>query len=443
MLTNKIAKHFIVIIFASLFAGITGCKKDLQPVTAEQPDNKIKHAEAKTGISLATLFRNSYQVYELQRNAKGVYRDSKLFSGTDYHPCSVANIGMGLVSLCIADKMSWITNAGQLARTTLQTVLGYDTTFHLAKNVAGFPRHFVDMQTGVQAWNSEFSTIDAAIMVSGALFCKKYFASDTTISRLADTLYNSINWSKAIADPVAGTMYLSLDSMGNGLSTTSVYNEYMLVANLAYNAENGAGGNATTLWNNFFVNPDNMPKSNYWGYSLLTDYPGSFLSDFIPQFCYYLCHPYNTGTRYLTYMNNSMLADKKWWTFTSGLGAYEWGLGAGSAPSGYHADGEDNNPDKVVSPHIIAGFMPVNSASQNDLLSLYNANKGVYTLPGSTNKILWRYSVTSPSWTANEVQGVDFSSMLFGLASLPAHCGTAFFTNNNDYIFPRYSFLPR
>ncbi|MNS38610.1 hypothetical protein D3C72_708660 [compost metagenome] len=279
-------------------------------------------------------------------------------------------------------------------------------------------------------------------MVDGALFCKKYFSTNTTIANLADSLYKSINWSKAIANPTTGKMYLSLDANGNGIGTTSVYNEYMLVAHLAYKAENGAGGNATTLWNNFFANTANLPKSNYWGNETLTDYPGSFLSSFIPQFCYYLCNPYSASSQYMGYMNSSMLADKKWWTFTPGLATYNWGLGAGTGPSGYHADRINDNADKVVSPHIVSGFIPINSTADDNLVSMYNANKGVYTLPGSSYKILWRYSVTNTSWKATEVQGIDFSSMLFGLASLSNNCGTTFFTQNNNYSFPVYAFNP-
>ena len=60
------------------------------------------------GDTLTTLFRNSYTPFELMRNDLGIYRDAKLFSGTDYHPASVANIGTGLIALCIADQMNWI-----------------------------------------------------------------------------------------------------------------------------------------------------------------------------------------------------------------------------------------------------------------------------------------------------------------------------------------------
>ncbi|MOA41238.1 hypothetical protein D3C78_1631800 [compost metagenome] len=95
-----------------------------------------------------------------------------------------------------------------------------------------------------------------------------------------------------------------------------------------------------------------------------------------------------------------------------------------------------------MSPHIVSGFIPINSTADDNLVSMYNANKGVYTLPGSSYKILWRYSVTNTSWKATEVQGIDFSSMLFGLASLSNNCGTTFFTQNNNYSFPVYAFNP-
>ena len=51
----------------------------------------------------------------------------------------------------------------------------------------------------------------------------------------------------------------------------------MLLAHLAYKAENGKGGPATNLWTNFYANTANLPKSNYAGQELLTDYPGSYL----------------------------------------------------------------------------------------------------------------------------------------------------------------------
>jgi hypothetical protein len=398
---------------------------------------------AATPATITDLFRNSGRLFEMFRNSKGIYRDSKLFSGTDYHPCSVANIGMGLISLCIAQQMGWTTTGAAQVKTTLNTVLGNDPSFHLDRNAAGFPRHFVDMNTGAQAWTSEYSTIDAAIMVEGALFCKKYFSSDATIASLADQLYKSINWSKAIADANNGKIWLSLDASGNGIGgKTSVYNEYINVAYLAWKSENGGTGPGTTLWNKFYATPAAMlPQKNYWGFNTLTDNTSHFLASFIPQFSYYLCHPYTVNTTYKNFGTASMNADKKWWTFQS-VAAYEWGLGAGTAPSGYHADAIDDNADKMVSPHIVAGFIPFSSTASTDFMSLYTAGKAVYNLPGTSYPILWRYSITNTTYRTPSVSGVDFASELFGLASLPSHCGTSFFSNNNNFSFPTYSFVP-
>ncbi|AFD07499.1 hypothetical protein [Solitalea canadensis] len=438
---KKILSPFII--FSFLFLIVTSCSKNDDPTQVTVKPTPEPPKPVDTVLIISDLFRNSFRVYEMQRNTNGIYRDSKVFNGTDYHPASVANIGIGLVSLCVADKMGWTTDAQQQAITTLNSVLGKSGSFQLDVNAAGFPRHFVDMETGARAWNSEYSTVDAALMVSGAFFCKNYFKQNTTIASLADQLFKSIDWSKAIANPETGAIYLSLDADGKGSSTTAVYNEYMLVAYLAYKAENGTAGPATALWNKFYANPTNLPQSTYLGYSVLTDNPGSFLSDFIPQFCYYLCHPYAVSSQYKGFMTNSMQSDKKWWSLTPGISPYEWGLGAGSSIDGYHADRISDNNGKIVSPHIVAGFIPINEGAKKDLISLYVANKGVYTLPGSSNKILWRYSLSNTSWRANEVQGIDYSTMLFGLASLPENCGANFFSENNNYSFPVYKFEPR
>jgi len=112
-------------------------------------------------------------------------------------------------------------------------------------------------------------------------------------------------------------------------------------------------------------------------------------------------------------------------------------LGAGSfnSGSGYHADKINDNSAKIVSPHIIAGFLPVNPAGKEHLLSMYRAGKGRYELPlGAPRFILWRYSINSPVWTPSEIQGIDYSSMLFGLASLPEYLGPEFFSTYNNFF---------
>lgn len=390
--------------------------------------------------TLNQLFRNSYSVFELQRNDLGIYRDSKLFgSNPDYHPSSVANIGMGLVSLCIAHAMDWETDAENKILTTLHSITGHRPGFVPDQNTAGFYRHFIDMLTGERAWNSEYSTIDTGILMAGALFAKTYFSDNDSIASYTEEMWNSIDWEKAIANPQTGEIFLTLDSLGNGGNLTKPFNEYMLVAWLAKKADTDGTGIASQLWNTHFASADSLPSHAYCGFSLLADHPVSFLPSFVPQFTYYLCHPFTVDSSYLAYFDQARKGDSAWWNKLGMAQSYEWGLGAGSAPgSGYHADAINNNPDTIYSPHIIGGFLPIYPSGAEDLLDLYQAGETVYTLPNG-KKILWRKSLTDSAWHAPEVQGVDYASMLFGLATLPQHLGPDFFSTYNDFDCPPYS----
>ncbi|TLX77471.1 T9SS type A sorting domain-containing protein [Labilibacter sediminis] len=386
--------------------------------------------------TITKLFEDAYHTFELMRNDKGMYRDSKLLNGnSDYHPASIANVGTGLITLCIADAMGWESNASQLVITTLNSVNGNTPGFTPDRNTNGYFRHFINMDTGVNEWSSEYSTIDTDLLVMGALFCKNYFSSNTTIADLVDELWNSIDYTAAIADATNGKIYLVMNADGTGATAplTAAYNEYMIVAYLAANDPNNNTTDAELLWNTYFANPTiNLPEVSYGGYTTISDHPSHYLPNFTHQFNYYLCPYFKESTAYMAYLEEAMNMDKVWFQDNGGS-AYEWGCGAGIAPAGYEANGVTHNNSKVVSPHIIAGFLPINPSSKNDLLDLYNNNKGVFGLPDDASKeILWRYSLTDPAWVAPSIQGIDFSTFLYGLASLPEYLGPDFFSNYNQ-----------
>jgi len=387
--------------------------------------------------TIDVLFRNSYRVFELMRADNGMYRDSKIFSGEDYHPVSIACCGSGLVSLCIADAMGWETKAGEKALKTIKTLLDHDTDYKNDRNENGFYRHFTNINTGENVWNSEYSTIDTGFLICGALFCKKYF-NDDSLDIYVDELLSSVDFNAAIADSEKGKIYMVMNVEGKGDTSniTSVYNEYMIVAWLAKNTNLSSDAPGNLIWRNFYESPDSLPNSDYSGISVLTDNPPNFLPSFVHQFNYYLCHHFHYSEKYLQHFRNTMNADKLWWLNNTDSEAFEWGLGAGStSEGGYHADKINDNPHHIVSPHIIAGYLPVNPDAKNDLLNMFKINKGLYNLPGSINdKVLWRYSLTEPGWAATEIQGIDYSTMLFGLASLPEYLGKNFFQDNNDFF---------
>lgn len=411
-------------------------------------EEKLKTTHYKSENSyrqsiLDTLFKNSFEYFQLLRNNKGIYRDALRFDGNHFHPASIATIGMGLVSLCIADSMGWIENADSLAELTLYSITGQDTNFfNPDRNLKGYYRHWIDMNNGEQAWNSEYSSIDTGILVACALFCKNYFYrnnSNENIMMYTYNLWESVDWSASIANPQTGGIYRELDLMGNGLanSITLPFNEYMIVAWLAkiQEEENNLIGDANELWDNHYEHPDSLPKIDYNGIPLLTDNPNSYLSNFIVQFTYYICNHFTRHEGYKYYMQNARKADSLWWAIETNTQSFEWGLGAGSTYNfGYHADAIDNNSDFMVSPHIIGGFLPIYEAGKNNLIELYEHSKGIYE-SHYTDTVLWRYSTVDDSYQLSDISGVDYSTMLFGLATLTENLGLDFFATYNSFEF--------
>ena len=178
------------------------------------------------------------------------------------------------------------------------TMLGKTQGFSPARNpINGFYRHWIDMNTGARMWNSEYSSIDTAIMVSGALFAKQYFASShPQISSLADQIFLSIDWSMSIKDPSTGEIFMTFEEDGSGSLPLKPFNEYMIVSWLAKH-DSRKSTRAQQLWLNFYETPDRLPKILYDRYELLTDdniWNKGYLSNFVIQFPYYLCHHFTT-----------------------------------------------------------------------------------------------------------------------------------------------------
>ena len=405
------------------------------PARADEISQQDNAADADT---LDTLFSNSYQVFKDLRNEKGIYRDSILLTDSPpYHPSSIAASGIGLMSEAIAHKKGWEPQALSNVKTTIRTMTGLTPGFHAERTTNGYFRHFINLEDGHREWNSEFSTIDTAIFVTGALFAANYF-NDPELNTMVAKLYHSIDFGAAIADPNTGGIYMIMNADGTGDSkaVTLPYNEYIIVAWLAYNQNiDKPEGKAAQLWKNKYATPANLLTKDYQGLKLLTDGTDHYMSSFTLLFPYYMVNMFSKSDEYKSYMINAYKADKLW-AANEGLAPYEWGNGAGTAPApvGYHADSIDNNEFKIVSPQIISGFLPINPSGTEDLLNLYRQNKGVYSLQSDkSKKILWRYSLTQPDWQADSVQGIDYSTFLFGLASRDTALGTAFFQKNNDF----------
>ena len=118
---------------------------------------------------LQTLQRNTFRYFWEETNPRnGLIADN---TSADNVPASIAGVGFALASYPVAVERSFVPRAQAVERTldTLRFLWSApqgpmpDATGH-----RGFFYHFLDVTTGQRAWRSELSTIDTAILITGA-----------------------------------------------------------------------------------------------------------------------------------------------------------------------------------------------------------------------------------------------------------------------------------
>ena len=418
------------------------------------------------------LYRNSYTFWQEIRNDNGTFQDGYHFNQVSKRG-SIANAGMGLIATTIGHAHSWEPDAEKMALQTLNVVAGRDPNIQIPRNQNNTYIHFYNTATGKQV-GDDWSPVDSAIMLIGAQFVKNYFSENKEIAEVVDYLFESTDLTSFIADVEQGLIWLSayedgrfVDDNGVEKHKTLAFNEYMIVASVAYQQAllkgMGADSKPVRFWNKWYATTDNVHKPVYEHNGEKIEVLGVnsnwFISKFNFLFNNYLVHDYSNSEVYQQVSNNAARADFAWWQDQTSLGqavdreAYEWGSGAGSCPNRREDGspvGNDNrycvdrirkagdrskNNYMVVSPHILAGFMPQFDRARDDLIATYRDERQLahYHL-GDGSVILWRYSYDYPEWRAKSIQAVDFSAMLFGLAALEENLGMKFFNKYNNYF---------
>lgn len=395
--------------------------------------------------TITKLFQNSCKVFDAMRLPGGIYLDAMAIN-VEAKPAGLAANGVGLISLCIADAMykktgdavNWDSEAESKALQTINEWIRLKNTPG-AVNVNGLFHRYFKPSDGSWVWVTEHSTIDNAILATGFLFCKNYFHNNAEIVSKTTILINSMDFTAAISAD-GKTMYMVLDDNGVQSVIANPFNEYMVLAWWAKNSNPSFPryGVAQTYWGTNFSDATKLRKYVYpTGNPTLTENTLQAQSSFQIQFCYYYCNYFSNNADYMTYFSNQAIADRTWWQNTTGQ-QVAWGCGAGEIPGGgYSANAVNNNPGKIVSPHIIAAFSPVDAGVKDNLVALYanGSGKAVYKIPGTDRELLWRYNFIPNNLRTAYVQAVDFSTMLYGLAALPEYLGTGFFKTYNDFNY--------
>ncbi len=189
---------------------------------------------------------------------------------------SIAAVGFGLTAYPIGVERHYISRAEARER-----VLATLRFFLQAPNEHGFFYHFLDMNTGARAGDSEVSTVDTALLLAGMLFCQSYFDTqhprEVQIRKLVDEIYRRVDWTWAQPRPPVVALAWTPEGGFSGIDWQG-YNEAMLVYLLALGSPtHPISPQAWTTWTSTY--------DKHWG----TLYDQTYLS-FGPLFGHQYTH---------------------------------------------------------------------------------------------------------------------------------------------------------
>jgi hypothetical protein len=261
----------------------------------------------------------------------GLVKDRAFAAGNDSRTISsIAATGFGLTALCIGHKRGY----GDAAKIQARVVTTLDFLLNQLTHVNGFLYHFIDMNSGARAFNSEVSSIDTSILLCGVLTCRQYF-QDAQIQNLATQIYNRVNWPWMLNGGAAFSMGWKPES-GFISSRWDTYSELMMIYLLAI----GSSTNPVpaSSWDAF-----TRPTLTFQGLTYITNMHAPL---FIHQFSHAWFDFRNKSDKYTNYFNNSVTATQAHKLFCLSLhGQFSdyqsnlWGISASDSAHGYVAWG--------------------------------------------------------------------------------------------------------
>lgn len=332
----------------------------------------IVQAQPLTSISqqdstfLRMVQRKAFDFFWNEANpSNGLIKDRS----ATWSPSSIASVGFGLSSICVASDYNWVTRSAAADRvlTTLKTFWtgpqGYATSGTIGR--LGFFYHFLTMDTKVREWKSELSTIDSGLLLAGILHVQQYFDGATQaeqeIRAYADSIYRRVNFDAARNNGIALNMGWHPET--GWLNAWWIgYNEGMILYIMAL-------GSPTypidaSLWDSW---TNGYTFANYYGYSYVT---------FPPLFGHQYSHCWvdfrgirdkamsGYGLDYFENSRRATLAQRAYCSANpKGFKGYSdslWGITASDVQGGYAARGAPpaQGDDGTLNPTAPGGSMP-------------------------------------------------------------------------------------
>ncbi|MBC7931943.1 MAG: hypothetical protein H7Z38_15400 [Rubrivivax sp.] len=187
-----------------LLIAATLCAHAVHPLASSAESHPDKPGLTRADEAfLEDISRRTFQYFLDHTDAQtGLVLDRARAQGEAHpagHPshniASSAATGFGLTALCIGAERGWITR--DEARRRVLTTLHFFA--ERASHERGWFLHWMDKETGERRWNSEYSSIDTALLLAGVLTARRYFRGDAEIARLSTFIYERVDFKWMLA----------------------------------------------------------------------------------------------------------------------------------------------------------------------------------------------------------------------------------------------------
>jgi hypothetical protein len=325
---------------------------------------------------------------------------------------SMASLGFGLTAYIIGIDNGYITYDQGLERVdkTLDTLLSME-------RVEGFYYHFVAMDSGKRAWESEVSSIDTSILLMGVLSVGEYFGGD--IEAKAMEIYEGVNWPWFL-DTDRNMFYMAYRPEQGFGGHWDFYAEQLMMYVLAAGSETYPVGFGPyyTFTRHEASYGEGEPFYHSWFGSLFTYQFSHAWIDFRNY----------TDTKDTNWFDNSVAASLGQYQFAVDndadyltIGPLAWGFTSSDGPNGYNGlygappsgfDNQQHEVDDTIAPCAAIGsiiFTP--ELSEQAMLNYYSIED-----LKSTYGFVDAYNLTE-NWFASDVIGIDKGITLLMLAN--------------------------
>ncbi|MET0162023.1 MAG: glucoamylase family protein [Microbacteriaceae bacterium] len=324
----------------------------------ELPVDILELTDHEVSASIRWLWQHA--TAELDSPGCGLVLDRDDLPGT----ATVAATGFALAAWCIGVERGVLERDAvhDRVRATLRTLE------HSVPHRNGFLAHFVDASTGERMGRSEYSTIDTALALCGAIVAAGYFAEDAALAAAVDRLLQRIDWNW-LTDEIDGRTVLRMawvadreDDYADGADADGFVSAWSMTAEqlpmylLAAGHDAVPAERALSLWRGF-----DKPVGSYGGHECIHEPAGTLFTYHFPLAFFPFQRVRDAdGVDWWANAREASLASKAWcadqagtWrTFASGL----WGPAAGLGPNGYVVNGAR---PALIEPHADGTVPPV------------------------------------------------------------------------------------